>query len=142
MTLIQNLIGYSVSLFLILIMDSIWLGLIQRKNWKANVEGIQNQPLRVRYIYAILSYAILAIIPVYIAYKTSTIEFNLIGTLLNGVVVSFFVYSIYNTTNLAIFNNYNQKTALYDILWGTFMITFVSVIVSYIYNMNKKGLKL
>lgn len=142
MTFLQNLIGYAVSLLLILIMDSVWLGFIQRNNWKSNVEGIQNQPLRIRYPYAILSYAILAIIPVYVAFNTSKFQFNFTKSLLNSFLIGFFVYSIYNTTNLSIFNNYNRKTALYDILWGTFMITVVSVIISYIYNMNKTGLKL
>lgn len=52
------------------------------------------------------------------------------ANLLDAFLLGFFIYGVYDTTNLAIFKEWNYKVALIDTLWGgiLFMTTF------YIYN--------
>lgn len=48
-----------------------------------------------------------------------------------GALMGFFVYSVFNLTNLAIFKKYSWQVGLMDTLWGTFlfgMVTLVGVV--------------
>jgi hypothetical protein len=47
-------------------------------------------------------------------------------------LLGFFIFGVYNTTNLATIENYEVKTALIDTAWGTTLYTLVYLIVVYI----------
>ena len=76
--------------------------------------------------------AILAWVCIVIAYYYSVQEpFD--NKYLRGLVLALGMYGVYNTTNLAIFDNYSYDLAVQDTLWGTTLITTVTYIVSLVY---------
>jgi len=130
MKVLQVLILYSISICMILLLDFIWLGVVQRENWKKTVKAVQKEDIQIRYKYSIMAYLLLAYIPVHISIWNS--EYSYGYSFLNGLLIGLFVYGIFNLTNLSIFKNYNIKTALYDTLWGMFLIMIISMILNFI----------
>lgn len=49
-----------------------------------------------------------------------------------AALLGFISYSVYNLTNLAVFEDYSTIMALIDIIWGTFLTTTTSLITLYI----------
>ena len=49
-----------------------------------------------------------------------------------GLVLAIGMYGVYNTTNLAVLPNYSSELAIRDTIWGTSLISMVTLISSYI----------
>jgi len=73
-------------------------------------------------IFGILSYLTLALGIYYFGVKQNSY--------LNAAILGFVVYGTYNFTNLAAIKNYEIKTGVIDIVWGTtlcFLVTAISL---------------
>jgi len=49
---------------------------------------------------------------------------------LRGLILALGMYGVYNTTNLAILNDYSYDLAIQDSIWGASLITVVTYITS------------
>jgi len=49
-----------------------------------------------------------------------------------GIVLAIGMYGVYNMTNLAVLPNYSTELAIRDTIWGTSLISMVTLIGSYI----------
>ena len=107
---------------LFIIIDSFYL-YSMKDNFNDLVKSIQGSNLKLEILPTIFCYLFLiGSIYYFLIYKK--------GNNLDAFLLGFFIYGVYETTNLAIFKKWNYKIALIDTLWGgiLFMTTF------YIYN--------
>ena len=111
-----------ITLILFIIIDSFYL-YSMKDNFNDLVKSIQGSNLKLEILPTIFCYLFLiGSIYYFLIYKK--------GDNLDAFLLGFFIYGVYETTNLAIFKKWNYKIALIDTLWGgiLFMTTF------YIYN--------
>ena len=83
------------------------------------VKSIQGSNLKLKILPTIFCYLFLIFsIYYFLIIKNSN--------LLDAFLLGFFIYGVYETTNLAIFKEWNYKVALIDTLWGgiLFIISF------------------
>ena len=113
-----------ISVFM-LIIDLIVLSLLS-KMWKESIEKIQSTPFKVKPLYAAGAY-ILMIFGLYYFVIESNLPTNQLVA--RAFAFGIVVYGIFDFTNLAIFTNYNLKTALIDILWGGILMALVTWLV-------------
>lgn len=120
---------YLITAVVILVMDFAWLTL-NGASYNRMVQAIQRKPIKLNMTAAILAYAAvlasiyLVAVPLAqqaIAKRKSTDLF--VPSLIYGGGVGFFIYAIYNLTNLATLENYSWTVALCDTLWGTTLYT-------------------
>ena len=114
---------YLIALIVYLILDILWIYL-NSKMYLTNIEKIQNKIFKLNIYAAIITYIIISLYLIFLIYN----DFSLIIC----VLISFFIYSIYNLTNLSTFENYSINVLIIDTLWGCF-VTFSTIsIVNYV----------
>lgn len=75
------------------------------------ITNIQGSKLKLKTIPTVLCYLfLLSSIYYFLIYKKGSIK--------DAFLLGFFIYGVYETTNLAIFNSWNYKTAIIDTTWG------------------------
>jgi uncharacterized membrane protein len=113
------MIQYLIGLIIYLVLDIIWIYL-NNKMYLSNIENIQNSKFKLNIYAAVLAYVIISLYLIFLIYN----KFSLI----NCVLISFFIYSIYNLTNLSTFQNYSVTVAIIDTIWGT-TVTFITMYI-------------
>lgn len=114
---------YLIGLIIYLILDILWI-YFNIKMYSKNVENIQKSKFKLNTYAAIIAYLIISLYLIFLIYN----KFSLI----NCVLISFFLYSIYNLTNLSTFKNYSVKVAIIDTIWGS-SVTFITMYIVYNY---------
>ena len=116
--MIKNIILLAV---LFVIVDTGFLYLM-RNNFQTMIKKIQGSPLKMN-LYATIACYILLVSSLYyfIIYKK--------GSYLDAFLLGFFIYGIYETTNIAIFKDWNIVVGLIDLSWGGFLF----LITTYLY---------
>lgn len=103
---------------------------LMKDNFNKIIRKIQGSDLKLNLIYTILCYVFLiAIIYYFLIYKKAT--------LLDAFLLGLFTYGIFETTNMAIFKDWDPKIGFIDIIWGG--ILFSSTF--YIYNIVQNNIK-
>jgi uncharacterized membrane protein len=110
---------YLIGLIIYLILDILWIYL-NSKMYTSNIENIQNSKFQLNMYAAVVSYIIISLYLIFLIYN----KFSLI----NCVLISFFIYSIYNLTNLSTFRCYNIDVAIIDTIWGA-TVTFITMYI-------------
>lgn len=98
---------------IVIIIDIIWLKLVMVKPFSEIVQKIQNKPLRLKVIPALLSYVCITGL-LYLLVKNNHQAHTDIIIFLSGL----FSYGIFDMTNLAMFDDYNVNWAIIDMIWG------------------------
>jgi uncharacterized membrane protein len=114
---------YIIGLIVFFILDVSWIYL-NSKMYLTNIENIQQTKFKLNIYKALITYLILCLYFIFLIYN----KFSL----LNCVLISFFIYSIYNFTNLTAFDNYSIFLAIIDTFWGPFL-TFITMYIVYNY---------
>lgn len=114
---------YLIGLIIYLILDILWI-YFNSKIYLKNVENIQKSKFKLNTYAAIFTYIIISLYLIFLIYN----KFSLI----NCVLISFFIYSIYNLTNLSAFKNYSIKVVIIDTIWGS-SVTFITMYIVYNY---------
>lgn len=97
------------------------------KNFKTMVKKIQNTELKMKILPTIACYIFLVTSLYYfIIYKN--------GSYIDAFLLGLFIYGVYETTNMAIFKDWNIYIALIDTLWGGLLF----LISTYLYYTLKK----
>ena len=109
--------------FIFIIIDSFYLYLM-KDNFNILIRGIQNKDLSLKIFPTLLCYLLLV---------SSIYYFFIIknGKLIDAFLLGIFIYGVFETTNLAIFNNWSYKIALIDTLWGGILF----LITTYLYKL-------
>lgn len=117
--MIKNIILLAI---LFVLVDAGFLYLM-RNNFKTMVNKIQGSPLKMKILPSIACYIILV----------SSLYYFIInkkGTYIDAFLLGFFIYGVYETTNMAIFKDWDYKIGLIDLTWGGFLF----LISTYLFN--------
>lgn len=121
------MIGYIIFTCVILIVfDIIWFSWSLPNIYEPTIIKIQRMPITLKIMGGLISWFLIAFGINYFV----VIKENKILSAIRGLLFGFIVYGVYNSTNYAIFNNYSISTSIIDTLWGTFIVGFVSAIIS------------
>ncbi len=122
-----------ISIITLIILDYLWI-FINQKRYAKWVKNVQNSPMKVKIVPAVIAYIAMIIGLVFIIIpnaKRDTISNNFVKALKHGALFGFIVYAIYNATNYAIFDNYSLNMAIIDTCWGTtvfFIVTWIALL--------------
>jgi len=111
--------NFLIVFLLLVIIDAIWLK-ITLPIYDDMVYGIQNDNIRVKYFYGLLSYVIIALGMVY--FVLPILKTHPYAGLMYGLII----YASFDFINMAIFNNWNIYVSLMDIAWGCVLCYTVS----------------
>ncbi len=112
------------SAIILVSIDYIYLGLI--KGYFANqVQAVQGSPLKINYLGVLLCYIFLIIGLNYFIIKPKR-------SVQDAFLLGLIVYSVFETTNLALFKNWSILTVLIDSLWGGTLFALTTYIVRFI----------
>lgn len=115
---------FALSLPVIFAVDMAWLGLFAKDFYQKNMSPLVQ--IEFNWIFVVLFY-IVYLIGIYIfAIKPGIDSASLQKTLINAALFGFFCYATYDLTNLATVKNWPLQLAIVDMLWGTFLTTFIA----------------
>mgnify|MGYP000926748152 CR=1 FL=1 len=100
---------------------------LMSNNFQTMVKKIQGSPLKMN-LYATLACYIVLVSSLYyfVIYKK--------GSYLDAFLLGFFIYAVYETTNMAIFKDWSISVGLIDLTWGGFLF----LITTYLYKNSVK----
>jgi len=111
---------------IIIIVDSGFIYLISN-NFQKMIKKIQGSPLSIKVFPTIASYLILiSSLYYFVIFKK--------GSLLDAFLLGFFIYGVYETTNMATFKDWNVYVGLIDLTWGGLLF----LITTYLYQKSIK----
>jgi uncharacterized membrane protein len=116
--------NFIIILILIVIMDAIWFK-FTLPSYEKVVLNIQNIPMRLNLVSAIISYLILAFGLAYFVIPRLN-NGSFIESFWYGGMYGLVVYGVFDMTNMALFKNWNLSISIIDLLWGIFNCTFVT----------------
>lgn len=105
-------------------LDSIYLSVIKNA-FELQIRSIQNSPMTINIVGAILCYIILTLGVYYFVIREhrSSIDSFLLGS---------FVYGVYETTNYSVFKKWKEEIMVIDTLWGGTLFVLTKQIVDVI----------
>jgi hypothetical protein len=113
--------SFLISAIVLVLLDSIYLNLI--KGYFTNqVKQVQNSPIQLNYVAAIICYIFLVTGFNYFIIKPNR---SVQDAFLLGIVI----YGVYETTNWALFKNWSVMTVILDTLWGGTLFALTTWIV-------------
>ena len=125
--MIKNNIKNIILLAIIFVLVDAGFLYLMSNNFQSLIQKIQGSPLKMKLIPTISSYIILiSSIYYFIVYKN--------GSYCDAFLLGFFIYGVYETTNMAIFKDWSLKVGLIDLSWGGFLF----LITTYLYKNSVK----
>ena len=96
-------------------------------NFQNMVKKIQGTPLKMNLLPTVACYIVLvSSLYYFVIYKK--------GSYLDAFLLGFFIYAVYETTNMAIFKDWSISVGLIDLTWGGFLF----LITTYLYKNSVK----
>ena len=95
---------------------------LMSNSFQTMVKKIQGTPLKMELLPTVACYIILVSSLYYFV-------INKKGSYLDAFLLGFFIYGVYETTNMAIFKDWSPKVGLIDLSWGGFLF----LISTYLY---------
>lgn len=101
------------------------------------MNNIQQNPLKINYISAILSYIVLVVTLVFVVFPYAQMRKKIDNSIVktaffSGFLIGFAIYGVFNTTNVALFHNYSYGLALLDVIWGSSLFFIVTLLFLYV----------
>ncbi len=112
------------SIIILICLDYVYLSLLS-SHFNQQIIDVQNSPLEFRLIPAIVCYAVLVFGLNYFVLQRN-------GSVLDAVLLGLVIYTVYETTNMAIIKKCNIKSVLIDSIWGGILFGLTTLIISYI----------
>ena len=99
--------------FIFVLVDAGFLYLM-KDNFQTMIKKIQGVSLALKILPTVACYLILvASLYYFIIFKK--------GTYIDAFLLGFFIYGVYETTNMAIFKDWSITTGIIDLTWGGFL---------------------
>ena len=100
---------------------------LMSNNFQNMVKKIQGSPLKMELLPTVACYIVLvSSLYYFVIYKN--------GSYLDAFLLGFFIYAVYETTNMAIFKDWSISVGLIDLTWGGFLF----LITTYLYKNSVK----
>ena len=110
---IKTFIKTFIKIFIFLILvDLIWFKLVALDRYKVMIKDIQGDILKPKMIPATVVYIVMALLLVLFG-----------STDLKNFILGFATFGVYDMTNLSIFNKFDAKFAVADMIWGGILFT-------------------
>jgi|ETNmetMinimDraft_21_1059911.scaffolds.fasta_scaffold67470_2 uncharacterized membrane protein len=122
----MNIKLFILSTILFLAIDSIYLLSIKNITSKMMLK-IQKSEFVVKRFYAFLSYLLTIFALNYFIIQNDKLSNK--NKYINAFILGSIIYGVYETTNMALFKNWDEKLLIIDTLWGGiifFIITYIS----------------
>lgn len=111
-----------IATLLLLVIDLLWVFFVMNGKYESMIRQIQKgQPMKVNYIYAILTY-VLMIIGLNVLVIPNITKNNMWFPFLFGLIV----YGVFSFTNASVLKDWKMSVVLLDTLWGGILF-FTSV---------------
>lgn len=134
-TLVLN---YILTLFVFLLIDMVWLGLIAKNLYQKYLGDLLSD--QVNWIAAFVFYFIyIAGVSIFAIYPSIKKKSAMNAALMGGLF-GFFAYATYDLTNLATLKGWPLPIVFIDIIWGFFLTAMVSLSGYYIARFTNKTL--
>jgi uncharacterized membrane protein len=115
---------YFAALVVFLIMDGLWLGVIARDFFVAQMGPLlRDDP---NFAVAAIFYVVYVAGVLYFAVVPALRDGALSTALFNGALLGLLAYGTYDITNLAVLKGYTATLAAVDMAWGTFVTAAVA----------------
>lgn len=121
----QFVIAYFSGLLVFLVVDAVWLGLIAKKFYAAQLGPLMREDIL--FVPAGIFYLIYCAGIVLLAVRPGQPDLSLLNVAFYGAVVGFIAYGTYDFTNLATIKNWPPLMSFVDLLWGTIISSVVAV---------------
>jgi uncharacterized membrane protein len=116
------------SIVLLICLDFIFLNLFA-DNFKQQVLNVQHSPMRLKLLPSIVCYIVLVFgINYFILQRDSKV----LDAILLGIVIN----TVYETTNMAIFDKWDVKLVIVDSLWGGILFGSTTFIINNLLHYN------
>ena len=100
---------------------------LMSNNFQSLIKKIQGSPLKMKLLPTVACYIVLvSSLYYFVIYKK--------GSYLDAFLLGFFIYAVYETTNMAIFKDWSISVGLIDLTWGGFLF----LITTYLYKNSVK----
>ncbi len=119
-------VAYLITIPIMIGFDATWIGFIMKGFYQSRLAPFLSG--EINWYAAIILYIILAFGVFYFASYPAFLKHSLMSAVLNGLLVGFVVYAVYDLTNFATFAHYRSDFAFVDIGWGTFLSGLVAAI--------------
>ncbi|MDX2436078.1 MAG: DUF2177 family protein [Acidobacteriota bacterium] len=126
MTLTDFFKLYGVAIVTFLIIDMIWLGLVARSFYQAQMGHLMRA--NVNWAAAGVFYLVFVAGVVILAVRPAIENQSLTQALVLGAVLGLVTYAAYDLTNLATLEGFPLTVALVDLVWGTVLCSTVSAV--------------
>jgi uncharacterized membrane protein len=115
----KMIVTYIASLVVFLALDALWLGVIARDFFVAQMGPLlRDDP---NFVVAALFYLVFVAGILYFAVLPGLREGSLMVAVLNGAFLGLLAYGTYDITNLSVLKGYPPLLAAVDMAWGTFV---------------------
>ena len=105
---------------IMLVLDGIFLGM-NKDMFELQVAEVQRVVLEVRYLGAVLCYALLIFALYYFIIKDRK-------PVIDAMLLGFVIYGVYETTTYALLKKWKLQTMMIDTLWGGILFGLVTMI--------------
>lgn len=118
------LIGF----LLLLVLDFLWLRVFSSNLYKNEIGGLMKS--KINFISAFFVYALLFIGIFLFVLNNSYVDSVLLAAIFGGLF-GLIVYGVYDLTNFAILKGYTLKITIIDMIWGTFLGSFMGAALKF-----------
>lgn len=124
----EHIKKFIVTSIIFIIIDSFYLNSTSL-HFNKIIQNIQGSPLKLNFFSLILTYIALVLGLYYFIIKENK-------SILDAALFGLAVYSVYDFTNKAIFNNWTWNTVIMDSLWGSLLYGLTTYFVYKIYGIK------
>ena len=115
------MLQYLISAIIFVILDGTYLNLV-KGYFNKQVKSIQGSDIQINIVATGLTYVVLIYgLNYFIIRRNKSVH--------EAALLGFFVYAVYELTNLALFKNWSILTVIIDTLWGTILFGLTTAIV-------------
>ncbi len=114
------------SVIILTILDAIYLKTFST-HFKQQVLDIQQSPMEFRWVPTIICYITIIFGINYFILQTDKDKNQKV---IDAVLLGLFAYTIFETTNMAIFKDWNIKSVLIDSIWGGILFGLTTFIIT------------
>ena len=117
---------YLVALVFFFAIDMVWLGLIAKNLYRAQIGHLLKQ--NPNWTAAIVFYLLFIFGVLVFVINPAIAEGSFIAALWRGALFGLITYATYDLTNLATMSNWPLAITLIDLVWGTFLSSSVATL--------------
>ena len=123
------------SIFILLGLDLVWLKLFMGPQYRILTKKIQGSEMNVNYLSAGIAYIIMVIGLIFFITPNINKKSKFIDYIRYAFLFGIIIYGVYDFTCGAVFEKWDFKLAIIDVLWGGFVYFISTYLGNYLANL-------